>query len=69
MPKKNSPSGAAKEMYIPNYTMLDFGFSQGDEASYKDSPSGAEKMHIPDYTMLDFGFPEGTRFVGSPRSR
>lgn len=68
MPKKNSPSGA-EEIYIPNYTMLDFGFSQGDEAYYKYSPSGTEKTHIPDYTMLDFGFPEGTRFVGNPRFR
>jgi hypothetical protein len=68
VPKKNSPSGA-EEMYIPNYTMLDFGFSQGDEASYKDSPGGAEEMYIPNYTMLDFGFPEGTRIAGNPHSR
>jgi len=50
----------ADEMYIPNYTMLDFGFPTGEETSYKSSPNGAEEMHIPNHIMLDFGFPEGT---------
>jgi hypothetical protein len=68
MPSKETSEGAG-EMHIPNYTMLDFGFSQGEEASYKDRLSGAENVHIPNYTMLDFGFPEGTRIAGNPQSR
>jgi hypothetical protein len=53
-------SEVAGEMYIPNYTMLDFGFPTGEETSYKASPNGAEEMHIPNHIMLDFGFSEGT---------
>jgi hypothetical protein len=48
------------EMYIPNYTMLDFGFPKGEEPSYKDSPNGVEEMYIRDYVMVDFGYPKGT---------
>jgi hypothetical protein len=62
-------SEVAGEMYTPNYTMLDFGFPKGEEASYKDSPNGVEEMHIPNYIMLDFGFPEGTSVGRNPHSR
>lgn len=68
MPSKKT-SEVAGEMHIPNYAMLDFGFTQGEDASYKNSLSWAEETHIPNYTMLDFGFPEGTRIAGNPRSR
>jgi hypothetical protein len=61
-------SNAVEEMHIRDYTMLDFGFPKGEEASYKGSSNGAEEMHIPNYIMLDFGFPEGTRITRHPHS-
>jgi hypothetical protein len=62
-------SDAVEDMYIRDYTMLDFGFPKGEKASYKGRSNGAEDMYIPNYIMVDFGVPDSTLLARNLHSR